>query len=172
MAKPVIDPSVKIELVAALLEQQSILADLLELYAQDFSEFYPIELGEDGGFRYPDLHLYWSESTHHPFLIAIDDKFAGFALVRKGSRISDDQDAWDMAEFFILRGYRRCGAGTRIAHEAWRRFPGKWEVRVMQVNVSAHQFWEQAIAAFTGNAVPSSGFEKNGVRWRLFSFES
>jgi predicted acetyltransferase len=172
MTKPVIDPSAKIELVSASLEQQPILADLLELYVHDFSEFHPIELGEDGGFRYPGLHLYWSESTHLPFLIAIDDKFAGFALVRKGSRLSGDPNVWDMAEFFVLREYRRCGAGTRIAHEAWRRFPGKWEVRVMQANVSAHEFWERAIAAFTGQAIHSSGFEKNGVSWRFFSFES
>jgi predicted acetyltransferase len=166
------DPSVKIELISASPEQQPILANLLELYAQDFSEFHPIELGKDGRFGYFDLPLYWSESTRYPFLVTIDDKFAGFTFVRKGSRLSGDSNVWDMAEFFVLHEYRRCGAGTRIAHEAWRRFPGRWEVRVMQANVSAHQFWEQAIAAFTGNAVHSSGFEKNGVSWRLFTFES
>ena len=92
--------------------------------------------------------------------------------MRKGSRVSGDQNVWDMAEFFVLRGYRRRGTGTRIAHEVWRRFPGQWEVRVMQANVSAHQFWQQAISAFTDNAVRSSSFEKNGETWRLFSFES
>ena len=162
----------KIELIPATPEQQPIVANLLELYVHDFSEFHQIELGDDARFGYPDLLLYWSESTRHPFLINIDGKLAGLAFVRKGSRVSGDQNVWDMAEFFVLRGYRRRGTGTRIAHEVWRRFPGQWEVRVMQANVSAHQFWQQAISAFTDNAVRSSSFEKNGETWRLFSFES
>jgi predicted acetyltransferase len=172
MAMPPIDPSVEIELVSAPLDQLPILANLLELYAHDFSEFHDIGVGDDGRFLYPDLPLYWSEPNRHPMLVRIDGKWAGFALVRKGSRVSDDQNVWDMAEFFVLREFRRRGLGTRIAHEVWRSFPGQWEVRVMQENLSAHQFWQHAIAAFTGNAVHSSGFEKNDESWRLFTFRS
>jgi hypothetical protein len=102
MAKPLKDPSVKIELISASPEQQPILANLLELYAQDFSEFHPIELGKDGRFGYSDLPLYWSESTRYPFLVTIDDKFAGFTFVRKGSRLSGDQNVWDMTEFLFF----------------------------------------------------------------------
>jgi|ERR1017187_941042 predicted acetyltransferase len=172
MAKPAVHRSVGIEVVSASLEHQSIVANLLELYVHDFSEFHPVELGEDGRFGYPDLPLYWSESSRHPFLVTVDGKLAGFAFVRKGSRVVADQNVWDMAEFFVLRGYRRSGTGTRVAHEVLRRFSGQWEVRVLQANVSARQFWQHAISAFTGDEVHSSSFEQNGETWRLFSFES
>jgi hypothetical protein len=42
-------------------EQELILANLLELYAHDFSEFHELELGSDGRFGYGGLPLYWSE---------------------------------------------------------------------------------------------------------------
>jgi len=32
--------------------------------------------------------------------------------------------------------------------------------------------WEQAIAAFTGGAIPSIHLDKGGKGWRVFSFES
>jgi predicted acetyltransferase len=124
-------PSAHFELISAPLEQEPILANLLQLYAHDFSEFHNVELGLDGRFVYKQLPLYWSEPNRHPFLIRVDDKLAGFVLVKKGSEISGNDTVWDMAEFFVIRGYRRHGIGTLIAHEVWKRFSGKWEVRVM-----------------------------------------
>jgi len=165
-------PLPKIEVIPASPEQQPIVANLLELYAHDFSEFHDVELGEDGRFGYPQLPLYWSETNRHPFLVRIDGRLAGLVLVRKGSQVTGDDTVWDMAEFFVVRGYRRRGVGTRIAHEVWRKFAGVWEIRELKANDSAHKFWEHAIAAFTGDAAHSSLFEKNGECWRVFSFES
>ncbi len=161
-----------IEVLPATLEQKPIVANLLELYAHDFSEFHPVELGADGRFGYRDLSLYWLEPDRHPFLVNVGGKLAGFVLVRKGSKLSGNETVWDMVEFFVVRGYRRRGVGTAIAREVWRRFPGPWEVRVMEANHSAHHFWEQAVTKFTGEAVYPAHIEKNGERWRLFSFES
>ncbi len=165
-------PVKKIEVVPATPEQQPVLGRLLELYVQGFSEFHHVELGEDGRFDYPGLPLYWSESTHHPFLINVDGKLAGFAFVIQGSRFSADQGVWDMAEFFVLDEYRRRGIGTRAAHKVLWRFSGRWEVRVMEANASAIQFWQHAVSAFTGEEVHSTRFERMGETWRLFSFES
>jgi predicted acetyltransferase len=165
-------PSTRIAVIPATREQQPIVVNLLELYAHDFSEFHDVELGEDGRFGYPDLSLYWSEPDRFPFLVRINDKLAGVILVRKGSRISANEAVWDMAEFFIVRRYRRRGIGTHIAHEIWRKFPGPWQIRVMQVNDSAHQFWAHAITAFAGDAFQSSTFEKAATKWHLFSFAS
>jgi predicted acetyltransferase len=77
-----------------------------------------------------------------------------------------------MAEFFVVRGYRRRGVGTEIAHEVWRQFPGLWEVRVMETNHSVLHFWEHAITTFTGEAMHSARFEKSGKLWHIFSFEA
>ncbi len=161
-----------IELIPAAKADETILANLLELYAHDFSEFYGVELEPDGRFGYKNLPLYWSEPGRHPFLVRVDGKLAGFALVKKGSAISGDANVWDMAEFFIIRGYRRRGVGTRLAREVWNRFPGAWQVRVLQSNVLALKFWGHAISSFTGNVVRPTQVEHDGDSWRLFSFES
>src|SRR5436305_8412765 len=105
--------AVQVEVMPALREQESILANLMQLYAHDFSEFHEIEIGPDGKFTYKDLSLYWSEEGRHPFLVRVDGKPAGFVLVKKGSEVSGDRTTWDIAEFFVLRGYRRRGVGSR-----------------------------------------------------------
>jgi predicted acetyltransferase len=165
-------PAVLLEVIPAGLEQEPILANLLQLYAHDFSEFHDVEIGSGGRFTYSSLPLYWSEPGRHPFLIKVEGKLAGFALVKRGSEISSNEAVWDMAEFFVLRGYRRRGMGTRAAHEVWRRFPGLWEVRVMEANASAHDFWARAIAGFFGDTIHPVRFESDGESWKVFSFES
>lgn len=164
--------SVQIEVITAAPQQEPILANLFELYAHDFSEFHDIELSENGRFGYKNLSLYWSEPSRFPLLIKVDGRLAGFVLVKQGSEISGDAKTWDIAEFFVLPGYRRRGVGTVTAHQVWRQFPGAWEVRVMESNGAARSFWERAIAAFTGGSVPSVRVEKDGVPWCVFSFDS
>jgi len=165
-------PLATIEVIPATREQEPILANLLELYAHDFSEFQALELGPHGRFGYKNLPLYWVEPNRHPFLVRLNGKLAGFVLVKRGSEISDNETIWDMAEFFVVRAYRRRGIGAQIAHEVWRRFPGLWEVRVMEANRLGHQFWEHAISTFLGERVHSTPLEKGGKCWRVFAFES
>jgi predicted acetyltransferase len=165
-------PSAEIQLEPALREQSPILANLLELYAHDFSEFQPLDMGPDGRFGYRSLPLYWIESNRHPFLIWFNGKLAGLALVKRGSGISDNQEVCDRAEFFVLRGCRRHRIGTLAAQEVWRRFPGLWEVRVMQSNPSAILFWNQAISDFLRESVRPVRIEKDGRSWQLYSFRS
>ena len=158
----------RVELIPALPEDTTILANLLELYVHDFSEFLNLEIGGDGRFGYPPLPLYWSEPGRHPFMVRMNGKLAGLILVK---RLADDA-AWDMAEFFILRGYRRRGIGTQAAHAVWRRLTGPWQVRVMQSNVTAQRFWIRAISEFAGGPVRSDRMETGGIEWNLFLFTS
>lgn len=162
----------QVEIVPAMPEQEPILANLLELYAYDFTEFRNLEIDEQGRFGYPPLPLYWSEPGRHPFLVKVDGKLGGLVLVKTGSEASGHPAVWDMAEFFVIRGCRRRGIGTRVAHEVWRRLPGPWEVRVMHANVAAQRFWEEAIATFVGQAIRPVRMEKDGTCWSLFSFVS
>ena len=165
-------PVAHVEIVPAAPEHATILANLLELYVHDFSEFLKVKIGADGRFGYESLPLYWSEPGRLAFLVRVDGNLAGLVLVKRGSELSGDESAWDMAEFFVLRAYRRRGIGTQIAHEVWRRFPGIWEVRVMLANVSAEHFWAHAISEYVGELVQPVRVEKDGKSWHLFSFES
>lgn len=164
--------SVCVDLIPASPEQEPILANLLELYAYDFSEFLGLKLGANGRFGYEQLPLYWKEPDRYPFLITVDGHWAGFVFVRRGSQISGDANIWDVAEFFIVRGYRRLGIGRKAAHEVWKKFPGTWEVRVIDRNQKAKDFWGRVIREFTGKAIEPVSFDKNGNGWHLFSFES
>ncbi len=154
-----------LEVIPASLAQQPVIENLLQLYAHDFSEFQTLALGPDGRFEYRDLPLYWSDPSRHPFLVRLDGKLAGFVLVNRPS-------AWDMAEFFIVRGCRRRGIGAAVAHQVWKRLPGPWEVRVMDSNRPALRFWERAIWKFTGGIVQPVRVEKGGKLWHVFAFES
>ena len=174
------DPDARVELVPATLEQAPILANLLELYAHDFSEFHPIELGADGRFGYKRLSSYWSERGRHPFLAKVDGRLAGLVLVSTGSEIAGSKTTeseiagsktvWDMAEFFVVRRYRRRRVGTELARQVWRRFPGPWEVRVKESNQAARLFWQRAISEFVGAPVVPVRVEKSGELWDVFSF--
>ena len=172
MTDPPAKPAPQVEVLPAAAEQAPVLANLLQLYAHDFSEFLDVEIGEDGKFTYNPLPLYWMEAGRHPFLIRVDGKLAGFALLKKGSAFSGNENVWDLAEFFVLRGYRRRGIGTLAANQLWTRFPGSWEVRVMQLNVAAQRFWKQVISGFVRGEVSPVPFEKDGEKWTVFSFDS
>lgn len=166
------NPAPRVEVIPATREQGPILANLLELYIHDFSEFVPLDLDPTGRFGYTQLPQYWSESGRHPLLIYVDGKLAGLALVKLVPGATHDTQSWDMAEFFIVRGYRRKGIGSEAARQVWSRFPGAWNIRVMQANTKATSFWRHAIASFVGHDVEPVHIVKDSKPWWVFPFES
>jgi len=156
----------QIEVTRATREQMPVIGNLIQLYAHDFSEFQDMQLDSTGRFEYTPLPLYWTDPNRHPFLVKVDGEPAGFVLMRQEAGV------WDMAEFFIVRGCRRHGVGTSVAHEVWKRFPGEWEVRVMQANQAALGFWERVISGFTGKTIAPMRLEKGGKLWHLFAFDA
>ena len=161
-----------VTLHAVACEQAPVLENLLQLYAHDFSESVEIATDEAGRFAYSRLPLYWTEANRFPFLVKVDGLIAGFVLVSRGSLISGDPQVWDMAEFFVMRRYRRRGIGAALAHEVWRRFPGRWEVRVHECTKPAMQFWAAAINAFAGSSASVGFVDDGGAQRRLFAFDS
>ena len=171
------DGSSAVTLERATAGQAPLLANLLELYIHDLSAaFRHIELGEDGRYGYRALPLYWSEPERRfAFLIRCQGRIAGFALATRGSPLSDDPDVLDVAEFFVLRRYRRSGVGRRAAALLWQRLPGQWLVRVSEGNSGALPFWRGVIAEYTRGAALESehgGPPERPSRWRVFTFES
>lgn len=116
--------------------------------------------------------LYWSDNSRLPFLARLDGKLVGFVLVTQSSEPSGDGEAWDMAEFFVLRRYRNRGIGTELARKVWLRCPGSWQIRVMEKNVLARKFWESSITKFTGLPAHFSKFVVDGVTWYRFSLNT
>jgi len=149
----------------------ALLANLLELYIHDMSEFLQLDTGADGRFGYGRLALYWSEPDRRfPFLIRYGARVVGFALVTRGSPATDDPHDLDVAEFFILRRYRRAGAGRRAARLLWDRMPGRWVVRVSEGNRAAVPFWESVISEYTGGVFSTAQRPGTPHPWRVFVF--
>jgi predicted acetyltransferase len=138
--------------VRAARSDQPVLQDLLQLYAYDFSEILRTEVGDNGRFPDPPLDAYWRDAGRFPFLLRADGHLAGFALVHRGSRISNDEDVWDMAEFFVLRRHRRAHVGMRAAHHLFAMHPGRWEIRQRRENTFATLFWRRAVSTYTNGS--------------------
>lgn len=162
----------KIEIIPAKIEQKPIIANLLELYAYDFTEFFDFDIGDNGFYGYEWLHLYWTEPNRFPYFIYVDEKLAGLVLVQKGSPISDDKEIYDIAEFFIMRKYKRKKIGTNVAIKVWEMFKGNWQVRVLFENKIACSFWLNTIEKFTGNKVLATERKIKNDLWLVYQFES
>jgi predicted acetyltransferase len=138
-----------IEMVRAVPNDATTLANLLQYYVYDLTEVVDSQLGADGRFVVPSVDAYWSDAWRHPHLVRVDGKLAGFALVQQRSRITGDQTTWDVAEFFVMRRYRRQGVGAIIATRIFETFRGRWEVRERTKNHAAIAFWRRVIGAYT-----------------------
>lgn len=153
---------------------QPLIANLLELYVHDVSDvFTEVALGADGRFGYPKLPLYFSEPERRSaFVTRSDGRVAGFVLATRGSPAATDPDVCDVAEFFVLKRYRRGGVGEAAAFALFRRMPGKWTVRVAEQNTPALAFWSRTVAKFTHGAAVEQTLPGEPRAWRVFSFVS
>jgi predicted acetyltransferase len=127
-----------VNVIQADIDAKPVVGRLLELYLHDFSVFTRADVDDEGRFGYDYLDAYWTDSDRKPFLFRVDGRWCGFALVRTG-------DPHDMAEFFVMRKYRRSGVGITAARDLFARFPGRWQVRQLRANTDATTFWRRAI---------------------------
>jgi predicted acetyltransferase len=130
----------EVEVRSAGLTEKDVVDQLLELYLHDLSGLTGADVGSHGRYGYFFLDDYWIEPDRHPFLLRVDGHLAGVALVGSGT-------PHDMAEFFVMRKYRRQRVGARAARALFRMFPGDWQVRQIAANTAATSFWRAVIPA-------------------------
>jgi predicted acetyltransferase len=136
----------------------------MQLYLYDFSAVDDADVDDAGCFRYPYLDSYWNMPERYPFLIRAAGRLVGFTLVNRYSRLHDPFDGHAVAEFFILRKYRRRGVGRSAAMQLFARFPGKWEVASSATNVPAQAFWRSTIDVYTDGRYHEIWLQD--ARWR------
>ena len=150
-----------------------LLSNLLEFYMHDLSEIFPAKLGPEGRFGYEKLSLYWSDpEARRAFLIKCGGSVAGFALATRGSPATTDPTDLDVAEFFVLRSYRRLGVGRQAAIALWDGLPGNWVVRVSEANRAGVPFWGEVVRAYAGGSCAVSTRPGSPHGWRVFTFAS
>jgi predicted acetyltransferase len=136
-------PEVNLALVPQT--QKHTLANLMQLYRYDSSLYNADEIDASGSFSLGQyFDAYWAEPERHPFFVKLGDKLAGFALVRQF-----EPGKHSVAEFFVMRPYRRQGVGQRAAAYLFDMFPGEWHVAQEEGNTPAQRFWRSVIAAYT-----------------------
>jgi predicted acetyltransferase len=140
---------VKVELVEIV--DRRTLEDLVQLYSYDFTEFIDIDVGPDGRYDFIDVDGTFDKPTHHACFICVDNALAGFALAYEDAAFRDpSRRTWWMAEFFVLRAYRRKGVGRHAATMLFDRLGGTWEIGQIPANEPAQAFWRSVIGSYTG----------------------
>lgn len=131
-------------------EQKSILRQLIELYEYDFTEYNGRDIGPLGLFGYRYLDHYWTEEGRNAYFIRCDGALAGFVLINRHCYVSKDPDTRFLAEFFVMRKYRRQGVGRKAARLAVLTHPGPWELTVHPANPNAFGFWSNVVEELSG----------------------
>lgn len=150
----------------ATLEDKYILKNLMQFYFYDFSEFVEAHLYKDGLFEeLPNLNSYWEEVGRFPYLVEYNGKHAGFVLV--GEVQETDRNYFSIAEFFIMKKYRRTGLGKIVANHVFNLHKGDWVVTQVEKNIPAQKFWVKIIGEYTDGLFNNR--EENGVKIQEFT---
>jgi predicted acetyltransferase len=149
-----------VALIAAGDDDLPVVQNLVSLYIYDLSVDMGWDCPESGLFGGCDeLPQYWGRAPAdpryrwqsgckgHPFLVRVDGRLAGFALVKQLAPAAPP--TYEMGDFFVLRNFRRRGVGRQAAHALFDRFPGGWEVSQMAGNETAQAFWRKVIHEYT-----------------------
>ena len=135
-------------------EKYEYVQNLFQYYIYDMSEYTGWPPYENGTFEVDDsvtgLSDYWNKPNHFPYLIKVGEEIAGFSLVRK---YPEDDEYFDMGQFFVLRKFKRKGVGEQAFKLSVEKHPGNWITRVLPNNIGAKKFWLKVINSISYSEV-------------------
>ena len=142
-------------------DEKALLVRLMELYNYEFSAFSNDDINEYGYYGYGHIDDYWNEEGRFPYLIRVDGKIAGFALICPHCDYRKEGDARCFGEFFVMLKYRRMGVGKQVAIQLFDLHRGPWEVCYWKNNAPAGLFWKKVVEEYTGGRYHICGTEGN-----------
>ncbi|MCU0826733.1 MAG: hypothetical protein MUE52_04860 [Tabrizicola sp.] len=154
----------QLSLALAGARDRAIVERLIQLYLYDMAADHRFAIRDDGTYQYDLLDQFWQ----HPYLIRVTDELAGFALVIDGCPITGRNPCWFMAEFFVLRPFRRRSVGTGAFQALLDRHKGGWHIASQTTNTAAGQFWSRTTDA---NRTEFAA-QFDGADWTVRSFVS
>jgi predicted acetyltransferase len=136
-------------LIRASPEHEDVVKNLMQLYIYDFSEYVGGDVDDNGLFPpYAGLEEYWATgSNRFAYVLKKNDKYIGFILVRFIE--TEERSYFSIAEFFIMKKYRREGIGKAAAWQIFNLHKGQWEVYQKENNKPAQVFWNKTISGYT-----------------------
>lgn len=129
--------------------ERALLDAMLQLYFYDFSEIDHDDVDERGKFESPDYSRYGRDAAYPGFLLRVDGKPAGFALIDLESPLPDGKGHHYIHEFHVLRAYRRRGLGEWAAFKIFDMIGGNWQIEEIGPNEAAQAFWRRVIDRYT-----------------------
>lgn len=127
-------------------QEKDSLNNIMQYYFYDFSEFLPIDVEQNGSFKdYTELDYYFNKrDSHVPYFIEVEGKLAGFVLVKR-----EADETYSIAEFFIMKRYRKNGLGKSVALQVFDLYKGSWYVMQIKPNLPAQAFWRNVVQEYT-----------------------
>jgi predicted acetyltransferase len=117
------------------------------MFRHDLSGFTGVLPNPDGTFRGERVDAAFTRDDWAPYLFVRDGRPVGFAFVRGLSGPTRVLNS-----FFVVRGARREGTGTRAVREVVERHPGQWEIAFQSANEPAVRFWRHVAAELAPGA--------------------
>lgn len=138
-----------VQLIEATEKEKPVLANLMEKYLYDFSQWEKTDVKEDGLYHYEWLDYYFSEEKRFPYIIKVDNRLAGLILVSDYPEVAGEAMDFCLSEIFIMHKYRRCGCGRDAVFQVLNRHHGRWQLKCHPKNLASVHFWKSVINDYT-----------------------
>jgi len=159
------------------LEEREILANLLEKYAYEFSQYDKRDVNPLGLYGYMYLDYYWTENKRWAYFIEVGGSLAGFVMINDYPEAEDRETDFSLSEFFVVYKYRRSGVGKKAFFMAVDRHRGRWQLKMHPKNAVSVGFWEAAVSEYTSGdyelirAYPGTEYD-DGTLGDVFFFDN
>lgn len=131
-------------------DEKDTLANLLEKYNYEFSQYDKRQFDNNGLFGYKYLNNYFTEQGRFAYFIFVDDTLAGFALINKYKECDRPID-WSIAEFFVSYNFRRQGVATETVRQIFDIHKGLWHIKYHRNNIASAVLWNKVAKMYDGN---------------------
>lgn len=157
-----------VQLIRATFKDHDILFNLAQFYQYDFTEFLPGDLDEEGYYPYIRVRYYLNKGRQ-AYLARVDEHLAGFVLVDETTPHRGVPGRY-IAEFFVLKRYRRQGIGRTLAFQTFDTYKGYWEIAEVGPNLPAQAFWRAIINQYSHGRFQEVTTEEDGhkIVWQMF----
>ena len=164
----------KTEIRKVTLDKKDTLANLLEKYNYEFSQYDKRQFNDDGLFGYEYLNNYFIEDDRFAYFIYVDEILAGFALLNKHPECDKPID-WSIAEFFVSYNFRRQGVATETVRQIFEIHKGYYHIKYHKKNKASAILWAKIARAYSngyyelvnGNEPFDNGTEANVLFFKV-----
>lgn len=130
--------------------EKEILANLLEKYNYEFSQYDKRFFDHNGLFGYKYLDNYFTDNDRFAYFIYADKVLAGFALINKYHECQRPID-WSIAEFFVAYNFRRQGVATEAVRQIFEIHKGFYHIKYHKKNQASSVLWNSIAKKYSDN---------------------